>query len=117
MQLVSQASSRFQSRRTVYSEQSDQHELSRIAERSKFNTGVKSSTEHILNDYHIEGAALSTRSEESILPTHNNTIRKTTTVKLDRIWRVRGLGPMIFSEFKLQQMDKVLQVMKFDIEV
>lgn len=91
VRLVSQASSGYRNRRTGYSTHSDQHELSRVRQRSGFASSggvVKDSMDQVgQTAYHAKSRGPETRSEESILPVHQNShsIRKTTTVRVGEV--------------------------------
>jgi len=91
VRLLSQASSGYRSRRTGYSAHSDQHELSKVRQRSIFTRGgrdVKDSMDHVgQTASHAESRGPDARSEESILPVHQNShsIRKTTTVRVGEV--------------------------------
>lgn len=67
MELVSHTSNRYRSRRTGYSEQSEQHGLSKVRQRTKFGTGVKDSVDQSQSTSNLRSKAPSTRSEESII--------------------------------------------------
>ncbi|TGO43733.1 hypothetical protein BCON_0974g00020 [Botryotinia convoluta] len=88
VQMVSHTSSRYRTRRTGYSEQSGQHELSKVRNRSKFVPGTKDSLDQNQSTYHLKATATagSARSEESTFPLqNNNAIRATTTVRMDTV--------------------------------
>jgi len=82
MELVSQTSGRYRSKRTGYSEQSDQFELSRRTQKPNLSSGAGDSMDQGQSKAHTQSLAPSTRSEESILPLHSTkAIRTTTTIR------------------------------------